>query len=270
MTEFQKMIKYLAIILAIALSIAIIVGILGGLSMIFWFGNNNTLLDESINIDTSQNINSIHMEIDAAALKIVEGERFLLSTNIKDLRVNVNSGTLVITHKQKKVAIHSTDVGEIVLTVPKGTVFEYVEIEAGAGDIDISKLEAGRVDLEFGAGRVDIDHIAVNDGANIETGAGQLNIKSGHINDLDLDLGVGESNIRALLNGKTEINCGVGKMNLTVCGNQTDYTLKISTGIGSVYVNGSHIKGNAIVGNGAEQVRVEGGIGSINIDFEND
>ena len=56
MTEFQKMIKYLAIILAIALSIAIIVGILGGLSMIFRFGNNNTLLDESINIDTSQNI----------------------------------------------------------------------------------------------------------------------------------------------------------------------------------------------------------------------
>lgn len=270
MTTTQKIIKYCAIGLAIVLSISIIVGIAGVIEMIFSIGKDDSLLDSIVDIEISQDIKSLYIEIDASELKIVEGETFSLGSNIKDLKVKESNGKLSIIHNPNKVIINSKKSAEIVLTIPSNARFELVTIEAGAGDINIDKLVAKKMEFGFGAGKVNIEYIYAEYGAELEAGAGKLAIGSGYIRDLKLDLGVGDTSICANLKGHNDINCGVGKTNLTVCGDRSDYIVNVETGIGSVKLDGSTIKGSATIGDGDNEINVDGGVGSINIRFEND
>ncbi len=270
MTNFQIAIKYLAIVLAILLALAIIVGIVGVFDMIFGIGRDDHVLEESVDIEISQNITALDLQINAAYLKIVEGEQFALSSNIKDLRVSERNGELVITEKRKKVSLRSTEIGEIILVVPEGTVFDRVSIEAGAGDVEVSTLVTGRLDLEFGAGRVDISCLEAKIYAAIETGAGKLTVRGGKINNLDLDLGVGKTELRAAITGNSDIDCGVGTTDIVFCGSRDDYSVRINTGIGSVNVDGSHLSGSTSFGQGSSLISIDGGVGSINIEFENE
>lgn len=275
MTELQRVIKYLAIAFAIVLAVSIVFGIIGGIGMIFGLGKdgNDMLLEESIDINVSQAITSLDIEVEAAELKIVEGDSFSLSSNIKDLRVNEKNGVLSISQKRKnvtKIGIHTSKAGEIVLTVPSGVSFDKVEIDARAGDINISALVANKVSFDFGAGKVSIDHIEVTDWADIDTGAGMLSIGDGSIKNLDLDLGVGKTVLKASLVGRSDIDCGVGSTELKLLGNREDYTLIVNSGIGSISIDGDYANGNSTFGNGANVVNIDGGVGSIDITFEND
>lgn len=273
MTELQRVIKYLAIAFAIVLAVSIVFGMIGAIGMIFGLGRDDMLLEESVNINISQSITALNIDVEAAELSIVEGDSFSLSSNIKDLRVNEENGELSIVHKHKngiKIGIHASKAGEIVLTVPSGVSFDKVEIDAGAGDINISSLVANTVSFDFGAGKVSINHIEVTDWADIDTGAGMLSIGDGSIKNLDLDLGVGKTVLKASLVGRSDIDCGVGATELKLLGNREDYTLIVNSGIGSISIDGDYANGNSTFGNGANVVNIDGGVGSIDITFEND
>lgn len=268
MTQTQKIIKYLAITFAIFLAAAIIFGIVGTIGMIFGFGNRDTILDQSVNIDISQEISSLKIDVGGAQLRIVEGDSFMLSSNIKNLQVSEHNGELSIVQKQKFIRTHSNNVGEILFTVPANTHFKWVDIDAGAGDVFASKLFADRLSFDLGAGRVQIDYIEVNSKAEINAGAGEMTIGGGVIRNLELDLGVGKTGLKAALEGRSEINCGVGETSITICGNQQDYTLEIDSGVGNVEVDGKSVNGNCTLGKGANLVDIDGGVGSIYIVFE--
>ena len=81
MTHFQRVIKYLALFLAFSLAAAIIFGGIGLMGTIFGI-SNNSVLDEMYSIELSQNIEHIDIDVSAASLKIVLGDKFALSTNI--------------------------------------------------------------------------------------------------------------------------------------------------------------------------------------------
>ena len=269
MTELQKVIKYLAIAFAIFLAISIIISIVSLICNIFFYDVG--VLDEMREIEISQNIDRIHIEIGAAHLKVVEGDRFALSTNLEKLNVTCSDTRLYIEQRQRVVvSIHSTNNGEVILTVPSGVVFESFELEAGAGEVNIQFLNSDRVNFEFGAGRVSIGNLVATGSAEIETGAGELIIADGRVNNLDLDLGVGKTELRASLAGECSINCGVGETNVSIKGKSSDYSMRISTGIGSVTVDGTALKGNTVLGNGSNKLNIEGGVGTVNIEFEDD
>ena len=273
MTDQQKLIKYFAILLACLLCAAIIFGIVEVLGMIFNFGrsNDDMILENSVEFEISQDIRSLYVDIDAAEFKIVQGECFSLSSNIKNLRVDQNNGTLKITHRHKKLAINSsTKLGEILLTIPTAAHFDKVEIDAGAGDVEVSFLSADNLSFDLGAGRVRIERLETKIDTHIDAGAGSFEIEDGRITCLDLDLGVGKSVIRASLEGRTDIDCGVGKTDITILGNKADYTMFINTGVGSIYVDGDIIISDSVFGNGANRIDVDGGVGSVDINFEND
>ena len=267
MTQFQKTIKYLAIAFALFLAASIILGTISFFGGIFMFSNN--ILDEHYEVSVSQNIETIEIDVSAADLKIVEGDKFTLSTNIKDLKVTNNNGKLDIYQKQRGVFFSFNKSGEILLTIPAGASIKSFDLEAGAGKVNIiGSLECQYASFEFGAGQVDIEKLVVTNECKIETGAGQITINDGAINDLDFDMGVGESNIRALLLGNCKLNGGVGEFNLELLSPADDYRLDIDTGIGSLTVDGSRVDSNRVWGNGKNNVKIDGGVGAINIVFE--
>ena len=249
MTHFQRVIKYLALLLAFFLTAAIIFGGIGLMGTIFGI-SNNSVLDEMYSIELSQNIEHIDIDVSAASLKIVLGDKFALSTNIGKLNLTSDS-TLKIKQRQHQVfSINNGKSGEIILTIPADVVFKSFELDAGAGSIEIERLNSQSVE--------------------IDAGAGSINIKGGEIERLDLDLGVGKANITSAIKGKSNIDCGVGETNINLIGKMDDYTLDIDTGIGSITLNGTDIKGNTKIGNGQHKLEIDGGVGVVNINFVNE
>ena len=94
---------------------------------------------------------------------------------------------------------------------------------------------------------------------------GNIIINNGSIYNLDMDLGIGKTTITSILTGENEIDTGVGKLELNLIGSQNDYTLDISKGIGSISLDGKDLKDEEKVGTGSSLVKIDGGVGSIEI-----
>lgn len=246
MTRFQRIIKYCAIALALFLAVSIVVGGVSVFGMIFGLKGNN-VLDDFYDVELSQDIEKIEIDVSAASVKIIVGERFLLSTNIENLIVDTDNSYLYIKQPTKHIFVNTGESGEVIITIPANSDFESFELDAGAGEIDIERL--------------------CTQYADIDMGAGALTIRNGKIEKLELDLGVGETNIAAKIGGNSKINCGVGETNLNILGDKNDYTLDIDAGIGSIEIDGMNVKHDAVIGNGKSKIEIDGDVGRINIDF---
>ena len=80
-------------------------------------------------------------------------------------------------------------------------------------------------------------------------------------------MGVGETNINALLTGKSDIDAGIGNLNIMLNGSKEDYKINTEKGIGTVRIDGDSISNNQTFGNGDNLIKIDGGIGNISIKF---
>lgn len=249
MTGFQQIVKYLSIALAIFLAASIIIGGISVLGAIFGRGHNN-ILDELYEVEISQDIEKIEIDISAASLEIVSGNKFSLSTNIDKLEVSSNNSKLYVKQNQKHVYVNTGKSGKIIITVPENINLKAFDLDAGAGAVYIECLNTQNADMDMGAGA--------------------LTVRRGEIGNLELDLGVGETNLTSALKGRSSINCGVGETNINIIGQKSDYSIDIDTGVGLVTFENMHIKGNTVIGDGQYKLDIDGGVGSININFVNE
>ena len=258
MTTFQKCVKYLAIALAIFLIVSIFGGIFGAIGL---FSGNN-VLKEVKTYTLSDNISDLNIEISAAKLEIKRGDSFALESNLKDLTVKEKDGKLIIEHKKKG----SYDNAMLVFYVPDGTVFGKASINTDAGIVSIDKLEADTMELEFGAGEVNIGTLTANKSADIDGGTGKITISGGTLKNLEIDMGVGQLNLTSAIIGRGEFELGVGETNITLIGHKNEYTVKVEKGVGSVTVDGK--SGSISYGSGINNIDIEGGVGSVSVIFK--
>ena len=120
----------------------------------------------------------------------------------------------------------------------------------------------------MGAGKADIDDLNVMTRARISGGTGKVKIKNSRINDLNLDIGVGKTAMTGTLTGTCKVNCGVGKAELTLVGNKEDYQIKVDKGVGNATLDGKSIRDDSVYGDGQNRIDIDGGIGSVDIEFE--
>lgn len=182
------------------------------------------------------------------------------------LNVYGKNQTLRIEEENHKWFSNNND-SEIIIYIPEDMQFEEVNIETGAGKINIEDLYTQNLDISLGAGETNIKHLVVTDNTNIDGGAGKFTIESGKIHNLDFDMGVGETTILSEITGDNEIDSGVGNLKINVIGNREDYRVKVSKGIGSIKVNGEETASEQVIGNGKHEIDIDGGVGSIAIDF---
>ena len=89
-------------------------------------------------------------------------------------------------------------------------------------------------------------------------------------NNIDFDLGVGKIDITGSLLGSTKIDSGVGSTNVNIIGSKDDYKIDVDKGLGSINVDGESLKDNTSYGNGVNTIDIDGGVGSITINFNNE
>lgn len=271
MSTAQKIIKYLALALAFFLIVNIISGILMGLNELASAlglrksNNNKTGYLEEITTDlVNSDIATLKIDIDYADLKIKRGETFKAESNNKDILCTQNNNQIIIKEENHNW-MSNKESSELVIYIPEDMIFDAVKIETGAGEINIADLITKELSFEIGAGKVEIEKITVLDKAKIDGGAGKVEILSGEIHNLDLDMGVGELELTSKLTGNNDIDAGVGRLEINLTDGLDNYHLKVSKGLGSITVDGKETEDGKEYGNGESYIKVNGGIGAIEI-----
>ena len=129
-------------------------------------------------------------------------------------------------------------------------------------------LNTQELNLSLGAGETTINDLNVTGNCDIDGGFGKVSILSGTIRNLDFDMGFGETNLTANLLGTNDIDTGVGSVNITLLGNKEKYQVDIDKGIGKVTLDGTKLDMNRLYGTGEDHIKIDGGVGSIKVNFE--
>lgn len=252
----QKLIKAFAICLAILIIVSIINIVVYFASSIFSVNN-----DVSINENYSSEIKNIRIDMGTSNLVIKKGDTLNVTADNVSKRFRVNEESNTLTIKEKSVNIfRNKKTSKVIITIPSN--LKDLSIDIGAGKLEISDINTSRFNLEQGAGKVTITNL-ISGKTDIDGGAGELNITSSALEDLDLNMGAGRFYFSGSLHGNNKIDQGVGELILDLNGN--DYTIKASKGLGSITINGESYSKDVTVGEGINDIKIDGGIGSITI-----
>ena len=268
MTSVQKAIKYLAMAFAIVLSVSIIGGIcsaLSSVSFIFSKGEKDAVGEmQTYQIDGE--ISSLDIEINAATLEIIQGEKFSVESNHKYISIGSDSGKLRII-ETRRVAVLSPEAAVIRLTVPSGFVFDEADIETGAGKVTIETLSADILDISLGAGKATVENLVAKSRADLEGGTGMLTVNGGSLNNLNLEMGVGSLTFKSRIEGNSSLDLGVGEAKLILLGSREEYRIELDKGLGEARLEGESMRDDSVYGAGTNRLSVDGGVGAINIEF---
>lgn len=268
MTELQKVIKYLAIALAVFLIVSIVGGAVSVVRLVAGLFDRDSATADFISYSVSGEFHSLDIEIGVADLNIREGEAFSVESNLKHLHVKVEDGVLKIDESEWKKSFSAYHDPALTVYVPAGTLFREVSMTTGAGRLTAEELSAEYLDLKLGAGEVSFGSLKATASADIEGGAGRVTISNGVLSNLDLDMGAGQLELTSALTGDCELNLGVGESRINLIGDRDDYRLMLEKGLGSISVEGEKMPEGGRVGDGANRVKVSGGVGAIYVRYE--
>lgn len=254
MNTTQKVIKTFAICLAALIILSIINGVAHLVTSAFSF-NNDVNINETYNSD----INNIKIDVGTTNMVIKYGDTFSITAeNVsKEFKIKEEGNTLVI--KEKNITIFGNKKSShTTITIPND--LNNLSIDIGAGKLELSDITSNNFSLNQGAGKVVITNLISNN-TTIDGGAGELHITSSKLQNLDLDLGAGKCYYNGILLGNNKIDQGVGELILDLY--REDYTIKASKGLGSITINGESYSKDVTVGEGINDIKIDGGIGSI-------
>lgn len=214
-------------------------------------GNINNNSKDTIK-ETYSNVKSVDIDIHYGKVYIKQGEQFAIeasNVNRKYLRSYVDGDTWRIEDDSNFeinfFGIHLGDRGVdfndgnslITIYIPEYFTAEEIDIDLGAGNIEINQIAGNSVSLDVGAGKMQVDKLIAYDEADLTVGAGNITINNIESNNTDLECGMGEITINGVLKGDSNVECGVGQVTLDLEGNEEDYNYYIDSGVGDVIIN---------------------------------
>ena len=276
MTTAQKVIKYLATAFAVFLIITIISAILSGgyalLSALGLIHTNNDIVTENLKVISKEvkEVTTLKIDLAYTNLDIKTGDDFKVETNNSKITFEENNGSVKIKEENRNWLNNNNMSSNLIIYIPEDMIaIDETKIQTGAGKINIEKLNTQSLYLELGAGDVYIENVIATGETKIDGGVGKTELKSCEINNLKANLGMGEFTFSGKLTGKSEIDSGVGAINIDLIDNKNNYKIDVSKGLGNVTLDGQKLETDRVYGIGENYLDIDGGIGEIKIDFEN-
>lgn len=216
--------------------------------------------------EVDMRITEIEVDLKSTSLRILKGKTFeIKKDNIsEEVKIDMSGGILKVKEESFKFWKNKAG-GVLSIYVPGETILSDLDISIGAGKVEIDDVVANRFDLEQGAGKVKIKSSVFNE-VSIDGGAGKIDIEDTTLKNLDMTAAVGSTHIEGHILGDSKIECGVGSVKLKLYDSREDYRLEVEKGIGSIKIDGEDAP--TATGNGANSLKIEGGVGSVSIDFK--
>lgn len=223
-----------------------------------------------IAVTEADNIVNLDFDFSACDVTITEGEDFAISgSGIVSEIVDDGQTWQVKSPKRKWYQwINKWNDGEVMITLPDNQL-QTVNINFGAGELEITKLSAAELTIAGGAGEASIHNLVVSDSLNLKIGAGELEIGAGDISGTSkVQCGMGELNMALThLSGDMDVQCGLGEMDLTLPGASGDYNISRAS-IGSIKIDDTDGQPISIDGQPLANIDLNCGLGEIQVDFE--
>lgn len=206
--------------------------------------------DQEVSADAIRNL-KLDLKADELILRSWEKDTIQIQYEGKDSgkgTLSVEGDTLTFTGTRKR---HNR---EVVLWYPEKKQFDKVSIEVDAGETELeSELHASRLEVSIGAGELSSKGKVYADTAQLTVGAGAIS----------MDYLSAQS-----LKG----NCGMGSLELTAAGKETDYSYSLKCGLGEIMVGDRSYASfggkDEITNSGADyRMELECGMGEIGILF---
>ena len=226
MRPAQRIVKYLALALAISLC----VGIISGILQAGYFILNTTGLVSSdykvTNAVFDKSSTYLDIEIGVCDLTI---ER---SSEVEGISFETNIDGIVTTQENDSLTIKN------------------------------DKNQVGKLSNQYA--KLIVNENIKFDKVNIDLGVGEVTINNVVMNDLTLKTGIGEVEVNSNITGNSYIDTGIGEVKVNLSDVESEYTFEIDKGIGEATLNDRDISDGRI-GNGRNYIKVNAGIGEINI-----
>ncbi len=184
----------------------------------------------------------------------------------------VNDGTLYI-EGFKGIKTIGTDLSEniITLVIPKGTVFEELDIEVGAGVMEVTGAGAKEIDASIGAGELSLYQVESEE-LSVEVGAGRIEANNMISKDISVTVGMGEGIYEGTASGNVEVEADMGNIEFSLQENQDSFNYDIECDMGSVEIGGSGFSGmgreQRVNNHASKEFEVSCNLGNINISFQ--
>lgn len=272
MSEFQKVIKYIAIFIAIGLA-TFIIGVI--LSVILGIGfvthtindyNNDTNKNDDVEIpgfslfDNSysqeySDVDSIDISNGIAKLNVYQSDSDKVKVTAENIdskfQCNYQNNALDISYYKDKQNLKQKNGKAAVINiyVPKTQKLDSIKIDSSIGDINILDLNTKDINISSNIGKIIAQDITA-DNSKISGGVGNINIDGSTLNNLNVDVGVGNVTINGKITGNSVIDGGVGELSLTIDGSENDYVVTNKGGMGKLTVNGKEVKSDIIINKG--------------------
>lgn len=269
MNDNKMTAKKLADALAIILIALILLGLFGITGIFSQIGARLENRDGKTEIYTytASEITELEVETGAADIVFAQGDSFVVECDSFGFSIKEKRGKLSIEEHDGIFSLNKNR--KLFITLPDGFSFDKVDIESGASEISCDKLKTSFLELELGVGKLLFGNLEVSQKAEIDCGAGDFTVTNGTINNLNVSLGAGHADINSRLTSQSKIECGVGELELNLPDGKDNYTFDFETGLGKINFDNQKVENGDEIGNGANKVSVEGGVGNIDISFNN-
>ena len=207
---------------------------------------------------TFDKVTEIDMEIFAGQVMFQEGEGSEIRVDTDNLsqklgfRCYQEGRELKLTSKKKIYGVNNVGRGTITVTFPREMSFKEVSLSLGAGTLYIENIYAK--DLE------------------VEVGAGEAIVEGFQADEAEFNCGAGSIEARGDIRSQADLKCGVGSITYTASGQEEEYNYDIECGIGEIICGDNSYSGlgreQSIDNGAAKEIKIEGGVGSVIIEFE--
>lgn len=238
----------------------------------------DTMNSESATIDKPLNaFENIDLDIDVGNVTIQTGDDFHVRANNVDKRrltIKDSAGTLEIDYEYKKSREWPQERDQsFIITIPQQKNLQYMYISGGVGETAINGINAQTFALEGGVGSVEINNSTFSV-VEIEGGVCDVLGRNITVSEYtDIQSGVGNVDLEGALSSM-DITGGVGNVFVKLRNTTPqEYSYNIQSGMGVVKFDGKTVStnsnGSGINSNAKYNIDIEGGVGNIEVSFDN-
>lgn len=192
--------------------------------------------------------------------------------NAGKFQAYVESGTLHINTTTSVRTWNEINGSKIILYVPENYNYKEVEIDLGAGALELSNLCAEKASLDVGAGRIVVNGAEVKK-LEANVGMGQIELTDIVVTDFEAEVGMGELLVNGAVQGNIDAECSMGNLELKLEGVQEDFNYELSGAMGNLTLDGQNYSGfsneKKINNNAKKKMEIECSMGNVTISFRN-
>ncbi|MFI3325202.1 MAG: DUF4097 family beta strand repeat-containing protein [Clostridia bacterium] len=233
---------------------------------------------EMVTQTLSSDIKNIDINIDISEeISVISGDTFTVSYDKAKYEIDIDDSALKVTQINDvfynnlflNFGINlSNNFNAVTVTIPEGMVIDNLNVNASVNNLEISNVNASKLDLYVNVGKVEIENSNFID-AYVEVDIGDVSIENcefennlkaiADIGDIDLD----DCNILA----SAEFEIDIGNLELELIGSENDYTIKAKIDIGNFEMDGTKLDNEITFGNGNKKITIEVDTGNCDLDF---